>query len=569
MQIRQLEIENFRAIKSLAWLPKDGINFVLGAGDTGKSTVLDAIALLLSPQPSQAAVETDYHNMDPSQAFRVKAVIGHLSDEFMARVFPAPLWGWDATSQVLRSGPDEQHQIDPVVVIEVEGNSDLELVHRILPPGNEAYVLSVQARSAIGLWNVNTNRAPDAQLRMSRGSLLEAALGRDRMRAPAAAAIQGGTGSLQIPMETTKVLDGLGRQMKAAGLDIGELGLSLIPSVGQSPVQLLALVAKSPDGSIPLASFGRGSRQVAMVTLAASEVHEAPIAIIDEIEAGLEPYRQRALVALVRNLVRKGGQAFMTTHSPAVLARLTKAEAWRLRRLDDHSIQPITGYVERLMHRDPEALLSRLPIVCEGATEVGLLEFMFRALAGVDPATFGIHLVDAGGHKQALEFMKALADDGYLVGGLVDDESFSSGTRAAIAALPTARLSVPPGGRCIECAVANALPAAALSLFLEVGGTDGAKAHLVDRLHAVSARLGQQGRAPIEELIQSYGEANVRDAIGEAASGSDWVKSLEGGRELGAFLHANLAGDHALMATIEKLTSWSLEQVRASPAVVE
>lgn len=569
MQIRLLEIENFRGIKALTWLPKEGINFVLGAGDTGKSTVLDAIALVSSPQPAQAAVETDYRNMDPSQPFRVKAVVGHLSDEFLARVFPAPLWGWDPAAHVLLPGPDEQHQIEPVVVIEVEGTSDLELIHRILQPGNEPRPLSVQARSAVGLWNVNTNRSPDAQLRMSRGSLLEAALGRDRMRAPAAAAIQGGTSSLQIPEETTKVLDQLGEQMKAAGLEIDHLALSLIPSVGQSPVQLLALVATSPDGSIPLASYGRGSRQIAMVTLAAGAVDEAPIAVIDEIEAGLEPYRQRAVVALVRKMVRTGGQAFMTTHSPAVLARLSKGEAWRLRRVADHSIQAISGNTERLMHRDPEALLSRLPIVCEGATEVGLLEHMFQALAGVDPATFGIHLVDAGGHRQALDFLKALAEDGYLVGGLVDEEYFSSGARAAIVALPSARLFVPPGGRCIECAVANALPTASLDPLLEVLGTDVAKANVVDRLQAVSARLGHQARLSIKELITSYGEPKVRDAIGEAAAGAAWFKSVDGGRELGAFMHANLTDDHPLMTTIKELTSWSLEQVRSSPAVVE
>lgn len=562
MQIRLLEIENFRGIKALTWLPSAGINFVLGAGDTGKSTLLDAIALVLSPQPSQAALEADYRNMDPSQPFRVKAVVGHLSDDFTARVFPAPLWGWDAAARVLRSGPDEQHQIDPVAVIEVEGTADLELIHRILQPGNEPRILSVQARSAAGLWNVNTNRSPDTQLRMSRGSLLEAALGRDQMRAPAAAAVQGAAGSLQVPEETTNVLKRLSDQMKDAGLDIQELALSLIPSVGQSPVQLLALVAKSADGSIPLASYGRGSRQIAMVTLAAGEVHEAPIAVIDEIEAGLEPYRQRALVALVRNLVRDGGQAFMTTHSPAVLARLSKGEAWRLRRQGDHSIQPIRGHVERLMHRDPEALLSRLPIVCEGATEVGVLEYMFQALAGVDPATFGIHLVDAGGHRQALDFMKAFAEDGYQVGGLVDDESFSSGTRVAITALPSARLFIPPGGRCIECAVANALPTASLESLLEVPAASGVKPNMVDRLQAVSARLGQQTRLPIAEMVKSYGEKKVREAIGEAATGSDWFKSVEAGHELAAFMHANLRGDNEVMITIQKLTAWSLEQVR-------
>ena len=35
--IRVLEIENFRAVKSLHWLPGPGINCLVGPGDSGKS----------------------------------------------------------------------------------------------------------------------------------------------------------------------------------------------------------------------------------------------------------------------------------------------------------------------------------------------------------------------------------------------------------------------------------------------------------------------------------------------------------------------------------------------------
>ena len=41
--IRKVEIRNFRSIKSLDWWPADGVNCLIGAGDAGKSSVLDAI----------------------------------------------------------------------------------------------------------------------------------------------------------------------------------------------------------------------------------------------------------------------------------------------------------------------------------------------------------------------------------------------------------------------------------------------------------------------------------------------------------------------------------------------
>ncbi len=47
--IRKLTIRRFRGREKFDWLPKPGMNFILGGGDVGKTTVLEAIALLLSP----------------------------------------------------------------------------------------------------------------------------------------------------------------------------------------------------------------------------------------------------------------------------------------------------------------------------------------------------------------------------------------------------------------------------------------------------------------------------------------------------------------------------------------
>ena len=41
--IRLIEIENFRAIRKLRWLPGPGVNCLIGPGDSGKSTILYAL----------------------------------------------------------------------------------------------------------------------------------------------------------------------------------------------------------------------------------------------------------------------------------------------------------------------------------------------------------------------------------------------------------------------------------------------------------------------------------------------------------------------------------------------
>ena len=47
MQVRQLKIINFRGIGSLDWKPQSPLCCLIGVGDTGKSTVLDAILFQL------------------------------------------------------------------------------------------------------------------------------------------------------------------------------------------------------------------------------------------------------------------------------------------------------------------------------------------------------------------------------------------------------------------------------------------------------------------------------------------------------------------------------------------
>ena len=51
-RIKLVEINNFRGIKSMTWTPGPGINCLVGSGDSGKSTILDAMDLCLGARRS-------------------------------------------------------------------------------------------------------------------------------------------------------------------------------------------------------------------------------------------------------------------------------------------------------------------------------------------------------------------------------------------------------------------------------------------------------------------------------------------------------------------------------------
>jgi predicted ATP-dependent endonuclease of OLD family len=57
--IFRLKIDRFRGLKAVAWRPSAGLNLILGGGDVGKTTILDAVALLLSPVNPANLPDTD------------------------------------------------------------------------------------------------------------------------------------------------------------------------------------------------------------------------------------------------------------------------------------------------------------------------------------------------------------------------------------------------------------------------------------------------------------------------------------------------------------------------------
>ena len=95
------------------------------------------------------------------------------------------------------------------------------------------------------------------------------------------------------------------------------LELSITGGPGPSIASLIGLTAAREGVQLPLAMWGAGTRRLSALAIAEQKQGDAPITLVDEIERGLEPYRQRALTA---RLQKSQSQVFATTHSPFVLA---------------------------------------------------------------------------------------------------------------------------------------------------------------------------------------------------------------------------------------------------------
>jgi hypothetical protein len=96
--LRRLVIERFRGIKSFAWYPTNGVNVILGGGDTGKTTILEAIALLLSPTNSNSISDPDYWQREPDQEFSIEGIFA-LPEGLGVNQQLNPAWPWQWDGQ--------------------------------------------------------------------------------------------------------------------------------------------------------------------------------------------------------------------------------------------------------------------------------------------------------------------------------------------------------------------------------------------------------------------------------------------------------------------------------------
>jgi hypothetical protein len=151
--IRKLVIERFRGIQRLEWRPAAGLNVILGGGDVGKTTVLEAIALLLSPTNSTTLSEADYWQREVSNGFCIEAVMS-LPDRcgINQQARPAWPWRWDGRDPVLPDMDGVAAAVEnPVYRVRVSGSDQFDLSYEVVHPDDEVTHFSVTVRRSIGV----------------------------------------------------------------------------------------------------------------------------------------------------------------------------------------------------------------------------------------------------------------------------------------------------------------------------------------------------------------------------------------------------------------------------------
>jgi putative ATP-dependent endonuclease of OLD family len=543
--IRHLTIRRFRGILEFEWSPASGLNVILGGGDVGKTTVLEAIALLLSPNGFNALSDADFWDRKSENGFHIEAVMSIPDDcginQQSRQAWP---WNWNGSVPTVPSVEDESDQPTevamPVYCLRVTANSDYEVAHEIIHPDGTTTHLSTSVRRAIGLVRLGGDDRNDRDLRLVQGSALDRLLSDATLRSRLGKLLGDKEVEAGLRDDAKAKLKQLDRAFQKRALP-HDLGLGLTSAQGLSIGSLIGLTADRHGVELPLASWGSGTRRLASLEIAAAHQVGHALTVVDEVERGLEPYRLRSLI---RRLQTATSQAFLTTHSGIAIGAANGAALWYLDAKGSIGRLP-QAKISRQQVRDPETFLARLTIVAEGETEKGFVRRLFTRATDLALQDRGIWIAEGGGSDNSVNLLEALGDGGMLFGAFVDNEGRDPERWARLKSRLGLLLFQWENG-CLEENIIKHVATEQLEEFIiDPEGNSG------DRLRTLADRLGIDDKS-FAAIKDKAGE-NLTKLIVEAAMGrvpddkrnasksekdpyrkhaNQWFKTYEGGEEL-------------------------------------
>lgn len=468
MHLVRIRVRNFRGIAS-GEVHLHGHTAFIGDNNAGKSTLLEAVDLVLGPERLSRRPVIDEHDfyagtyVDSTKnevvPIQVEVIVAGLSDE-QQRHFRDHIEWWDTPAKSLLAGAPPEGTDAPHVsaamrvffngwydVEEDDFAGDTYYATPEMPDGSYLR-FSASDKRKCGFLYLRTLRTGARALSLERGSLLDVILRLketrltmwedllDQLRALPVGETEG-IGELLVAVQDAVkhyVPSDWAEQphMRVSDLTRDMLRRTLTVFMGTG--------AKKPDGSTYSAPYqhqGTGTINTLVLALLSmiAELKQSVIFAMEEPEIALPPHTQKRIINSLR---QKSAQAIFTSHSPYVLEEFEPAQVVVLKRTAGvmtgipakypPSVKP-KAYRTEFRTRFCEALLARYVLVLEGRTEFDALPAAARRLGELDPTRFkslenlGVAIVDARGETNVAPLGEFLRSLGKVVFAVFDKQS--------------------------------------------------------------------------------------------------------------------------------------------------
>lgn len=530
MRLVSLSISMFRGIRSLEWNPGPGLMFLVGPGDSAKTTILDAIELALLPRTWVQFYESDFFDGSTDEPIEICVTMVDVPAGLLtSQKFGLQQRGWSEDG-VLHDEPEDDDA--PALSVRLRVDASLEPAwHVVNDREPDGRAISARDRETLGA--VRLEDEAEREFSWTRGSSL--------------------TRVTDDPESISTVLAEAHRRARAAVRDVdfdslsatareaGDLGAELgahiaLPlGIGIDPRRLNVgggALGLEQAGGIPARSLGLGSRRLLALGIQRQALATGVVTLVDEVEHGLEPHRLRQLVRELRAWDR---QVLATSHSPVAIAELGVDGLGIVRRDATGVVQVIHPDVslQGVIRALPEAILSRRLIVCEGATEYGIargLVAKWDETRAQPLAAVGTVFVDGGGSYAPGRAM-ALRALGFECGYWADSDRLVSPSIEELRAAGITTI-VWADSHDTEHRIMADVPEQALENLWEIAASEKGLGPISDQMAAAAKWTGTPPES-WAEWLSAMSVDNLRVALGDAASSAGWYKTVSAGERLG------------------------------------
>lgn len=557
-----LHIENFRGIKKFDHAFSDGMTCIIGRGDSGKTTILDAISYALTPMHTLTFHDGDFLNGDVNKPIIIEVTLTGLHDDILRR--------FDNHMRAVKNNNIITSMLDPethegcieAVTIQLRVEKDLEPQWYALGvDGTEPKTVRASERELFNCFYISEYN--DRHFTLSKGTPLSTlfkqktekkteVLNAELIADLGRSAKMGFENAIQSEEVFKEVINAISKNAVSLGLNTGEVKASLDQREFLLKENKIAL----HKDNVPLRQLGKGSKRLLSLAIQLSLTNPSGIILIDEIEQGLEPDRVQQTIAHLLTL--QGIQVITTTHSQHVVQELGCNNIF-IKTSQDCYLKHIDIDLQGLVRRHPMALFAKSIIVAEGHTEFGVIRGINKArqISGKKSLAYhGVVTIDGNGNE-CTKTAERLVNLGYRVCLFCDsDVETVNNQKETLKHL---------GVTIYDCEDGLALET---QIFKDCHWST------VKKLIEYRISCGQTSKGVFENIKSKLIEPlafsedwyhnptqDLREAIGKASGNpkNPWFKSLQMGFEVSSIIMEDLSlleSNTRLLSNISNLSEW-------------
>lgn len=578
MKIARIKIENFRGIARGELYFSDH-TVLVGDNNTGKSTVLEAIDLVLGPDRLSKRPVIDEHDFyggtyigenGVSVEIKVELVVIDLNEE-QVRHFRDHLEWWIEGTRTLIEGPPPEKTdeigVRPALRIGFTGHYDKDeddffgttyFLSPVLETGGHIPFRTSDKRYC-GFLFLRTLRTGSRALSLERGSLLEIILRLKEKRLQMWEELLGELRNLEVSdnpdIGISEILSAVQKAVRSFvpsdWADNPHMKVSDLTreSLRRTMTVFMSTGAKRRDGTEYAAPFqhqGTGTINTLVLALLSmvAELKQNVIFAMEEPEIAIPPHTQKRIIHSVRT---KSSQGLFTSHSPYVLEEFTPSQILVLKREEGilsgipaeypPTIKP-KAYRAEFRARFCEALLAKKVLITEGRTEYDAFPAAARKLNELRSERYntleglGVALISANTDSQIAPLGRHFKKLGKTVFAVFDKQETTQ--RAEIEADVSHPFESQEGD--FEDVLLKGIAESALRRYaLDLVADGNWPPHLNDRTPTAEMALDELRKALKAHLNWSKGTGGAADLIGgcsELEMPEFIVKTLEAIQEI-------------------------------------